>query len=143
MGTPLAGDRGSSSLELVVIAPALLALTFLVIAAGRVALAGQSVQSAAAQAARDASLARTPATAAAAGRDTAARVLAGQGLDCATRTIDVDASDLTLPVGRPGAVTVDVECRVRLSDLALPGLPGSKVLQASASSPTDPWTAKP
>lgn len=136
-------DRGSTTLEVVVIGPALLALLALVIAAGRVALAGQSVQTAAAQAARDTSLERAPGAGAATGRDTARRVLDGQGLHCTSTEIDVDATGLALPVGRPGAVTVEVACRVRLSDVGLPGLPGSKTLRASASMPTDPWTARP
>lgn len=136
-------ERGSTTLEAVVIAPALLAVVALVIMAGRVAVAGQSVQTAAAQAARDVSLQRTPAAGAAIGRDTAHRVLDGQGLACASTEIDVDASDLALPVGRSGAVSVEVVCRVALSNVALPGLPGSKVLRASTTMPTDPWTARP
>lgn len=135
-------ERGSTSLELVVIAPALLALMALVIVAGRVALAGQSVQTAAAQAARDSTLERTPAAGTAAARDTARRVLADQDLSCATTHVDVDATDLALRVGQPGAVTVDVICQVRLSDVGLPGLPGSKTLRATATMPTDPWTAR-
>jgi hypothetical protein len=108
-----------------------------------VALAGQVVQTAAAQAARDATLQRTPTAGAATGRETAQRALDGQGLRCTPADVAVDATDLALPIGRPGAVTVDVECRVRLSDVGLPGLPGSKLLRASATMPTDPWTARP
>jgi TadE-like protein len=135
-------DRGSASLELVVIAPALLLLAALIVGAGRVALAGQTVQTAAAQAARDATLARTASAGATAARDTARRVLARQGLECAPDTIDVDARDLGLPIGRRGAVSVVVTCRVELSDVGLPGLPGSRTLHASATMPTDPWTAR-
>ena len=139
----LARDRGSTTLEVVVIGPALLALLALVISAGRVAIAGQSVQTAAAQAARDTTLARTPAAGAAAGRETAARILTDQGLDCSPSRVDVHAADLALPVGQPGAVTVEVVCRVRLADVGVPGLPGSRTLRATATMPTDPWTARP
>ena len=137
-----ARDRGSASLELVVIAPALLALAALIVASGRVALAGQSVETAAAQAARDATLTRTVTAGKAAATDTAARVLAAQGLHCSATDVDVDADDLRLPIGRPGAVQVQIACTVRLSDVGLPGVPGTKTLHASATVPTDPWTAK-
>lgn len=143
-------DRGSTTLEVVVIGPALLALLALVIAAGRVALAGQSVPTAAAEAARDTrhatrdtSLQRAPGAGAANGQDTARRVLDGQGLHCMSTEIVVDATDLALPVGRPGAVTVEVACRVQLSDVGLPRMPGTKTLRASSSMPIDPWTARP
>ena len=113
------------------------------IAAGRIALAEQSVQSAAWQAARDTTLERTPAAGAAAGRDTAARILASENLTCVETGVDVEAAALALPVGRSGEVTVEVTCRVRLSDLGLPALPGSRTLRASATTATDPWTARP
>jgi Flp pilus assembly protein TadG len=135
--------RGSTTLEVVVVAPALLALAALVIGAGRVALAGQTVQTAAAQAARDATLERSPSAGSATARATAARVLREQDLACTTTSVDVDARDLAQPVGQSGEVTVEVACRVRLSDLAVPGLPGAKVLRATATMPTDPWTARP
>lgn len=139
---PLTADRGSATLELVVITPALLALIGLIVAAGRVALAEQSVQTAAAQAARDATLTRSVTAGKNAAEDTAGRVLAGQGLSCTTTSVGVDADDLRLPVGRPGAVTVQVACTVRLSDVGLPMLPGAKTLKASATMPTDPWVAR-
>src|SRR3546814_8172222 len=53
------GERGSASLELVILAPALLLILSVIIFAGRVAIAGQSVQQAAEEAARTASLARS------------------------------------------------------------------------------------
>ena len=143
MTKTVAQDRGSTSLELVVIAPALLALAALVIAAGRIALAEQSVQSAAWQAARDTTLQRTPAAGAVAGRNTAARILTSENLSCVETGVAVDAAALALPVGRSGAVAVEVTCRVRLSDLGLPGLLGSKTLRATATTASDPWTARP
>ena len=41
--------------------------------------------------------------------------------------VDVDTSDFSIPVGEPGQVSVTVECRLDLSDLSVPGVPGSRV----------------
>ena len=51
-------DRGSATIEMAVLAPALLALLGLVILAGRISAAGSAVEQAAASAARAASIAR-------------------------------------------------------------------------------------
>ena len=136
-------DTGSTTLELAVITPALLLLIGLVVGAGRIALAEQSVQQAAHQAARDTSLARTPAAGVAAGRTTAARVLADQGLDCTSQATDVAAAALGYPVGQPGTVTVEVTCRVSLADLVVPGLSGARTLRATTIMPLDPFVARP
>ncbi len=42
-----------------------------------------------------------------------------------------------LPPG--GYVTVTVACHVELSDIALPGMPGSTTVEASATAPIDPY----
>ena len=142
--TPRIGDEsGSIALEVAVVAPALLLLVGLVVGAGRIALAEQGVQTAAAQAARDTSLARTPTAGVTAGRATAARVLAGQGLDCTSASTTVSAAALGYAPGTPGTVTVTTTCRVRLADLLVPGLPGAKTLTATASMPRDRWVAAP
>ncbi len=75
-------DTGSLSLELVVLAPAILAIFALVIAGGRAVVASQAVAQAASQAARDASLQSSPSAGVAAARTRAASVLDGQGLAC-------------------------------------------------------------
>jgi Flp pilus assembly protein TadG len=136
-----AAERGSITLEVAVVAPALLLLVGLVVGAGRIALAEQAVQQAAAQAARDTSLARTPSAGVTAGRATAARVLAGQGLDCTSASTTVSAAALGYPPGQPGTVTVTTTCRVRLSDLVVPGFPGGRTLSAEASMPRDRYVA--
>ena len=125
---PTAAERGSIALEVAVVAPALLLLVGLVVGAGRIALAEQAVQQAAAQAARDTSLARTPSAGVTAGRATAARVLAGQGLDCTSSSTSVSAAALGYPPGQPGTVTVTRPAGSRLSDLVVPGFPGGRTL---------------
>jgi hypothetical protein len=54
-------------------------------------------------------------------------------------TVSVDTSDFDVPVGTPGTVQVTVECRLNLADLAVPGVPGSRIITASVSSPLDTW----
>jgi hypothetical protein len=39
-----------------------------------------------------------------------------------------------------GSVSVVVTCVARLSDVAAPGIPGSRTLSASSTAPMDPYT---
>jgi Flp pilus assembly protein TadG len=133
------GDRGSASLELVILAPAFLALLGLLILAGRVAVAGNSVGQAADEAARSASISRTVSGARTAAEDGVRRVLVEQDLRCSTVSVALDASGFRVPVGTPAQVRATVTCIVRLSDLALPGFPGSRTVTASAVSPLDSY----
>ncbi len=136
----LGGDRaaGSAALELVVLAPVLLFLLGLVIAAGRTSIADGSVAAAARDAARQASISLTPAAAQAAAFSSATQALSQDGLDCHP-VVTVDTTGFGVPVGEPATVTATVTCRVRLSDLVVPGLPGSKTLTATFTSPLDPY----
>jgi Flp pilus assembly protein TadG len=132
-------DRGAVTLEFVVVAPALLALLGLLIMAGRVAIASNSVESAADEAARSASISRTAAAARAAGEEGVRRSLAEQDLRCSSVQVDVDTAGFAVPVGVPAQVRATVTCVVQLSDLALPGLPGSRTVTATAVSPLDTY----
>jgi Flp pilus assembly protein TadG len=134
---PLRGDTGSATLELVVWAPGLLLLLGLLAVAGRVTTAQGAVEQAAVDAARTASVARTPGEARAAAQATAGATLSESALHCTALTVAVDASGFAVPVGQPATVTATVTCPVRLADLALPGLPGSRTVTARASSPLD------
>lgn len=133
-------DSGSLTLELVILAPAILALLALVIAGGRAAVASQAVAQAASQAARDGSLQATPAAATTAAQSRADTLLEGNGLGCEPRSVSVNAAALANPPGRPGQVTVTVSCTVSWSDLGLPG-PGFRTLSATGTAPVDTWTA--
>jgi Flp pilus assembly protein TadG len=132
-------DRGAVTLEFVVLAPALLALLGLLVVAGRVAIASNSVEAAADEAARSASISRTAAGARAAGEEGARRGLAEQDLTCTTVRVDVDTAGFAVPVGLPAQVRATVTCVVRLADLALPGFPGSRTVTATAVSPLDTY----
>jgi hypothetical protein len=138
--TQLAGsERGSTSLELVVWAVPMLLFIGLLIVGGRLAMAGNAVQSAAFAAARDATLTRSAASAQVAGEDAARFSLDSSGIDCVSRTVIVDVSDFNRPIGQSGVVDTTLICRVNLSDAGLPGLPGSIDIQRTASSPVDPY----
>jgi Flp pilus assembly protein TadG len=134
-----AAERGSVSVELALLAPALLLLLFFAAVAGRTQIAEGAVQEAARSAAREASLARDAATAAALAGAQAERTLAAQNLRCQQTTVDVDTAGFQAPLGQPGDVTVSVTCVVGMGDLLAPGLPGSVTAEASFISPVDAY----
>jgi Flp pilus assembly protein TadG len=136
-----AADEGNAALELVILAPVLLALLALVIAAGRVSVAQGSVAAAARDAARQASIALTPAAAQEAGRASAEAALRQDGLDCSP-AVAVDTSQFATPPGQPATVTATVTCSVSLANLALPGLPGRTRLTARFTSPLDLYRSR-
>jgi Flp pilus assembly protein TadG len=132
-------DGGSASLELVVLTPALVGLLGLLVLAGRLAVAGNTVEQAADEAARSASIARTVVGAHAAAQEGARRALAQWDLRCSTVIVALDTSGFTVPVGAPAQVRATLTCTVELSDLALPGFPGERVVTATAVSPLDTY----
>jgi len=127
------------SVELALLAPALLLLLSFAVFAGRTQIAEGAVQEAARSAAREASLARDPATAAALAGAQAERTLAAQNLRCQRTTVDVDTAGFQAPLGQPGDVTVSITCVVGMADLLAPGLPGSVTVEASFISPVDAY----
>jgi hypothetical protein len=135
------GEDGSAALELVILAPALLALLCLVIAAGRTSIAQGSVDAAARDAARQASLALTPAAARLSGEVSARAALRSDGLDC-DPVVAVDTSQFAIPPGEPASVTAIVSCTVPLAMLAVPGLPGAARLHATFTSPLDIYRSR-
>ena len=143
-----AGERGSVTVELAALAPALLLILLLVIAAMRVTVAGGRVDSAARDAARAASLTRTPGQASLAAGQMAARSLAGAHVACTRLAVTVDTAGFAAPAGvvgnggTGGAVGVHVSCTVDLADVAIPGVPGSMTMTASYTAPLDPYRAR-
>lgn len=135
----LRDERGSEAIEAAIGVPAFLLLTALVIAGGRVAIANQAVQAAAADAARSASISRTQSAAAAAASSTAGTSLANQKLQCAGLVVTVDTSGFAAPVGTPSSVRATVICHVNIADVAVPGLPGTIAVSQTMSSPIDTY----
>ena len=130
-----AGDAGSSTAEAALLTPLLVAVLLLVVLCGRLVTAKMDLQAAASAAARSASIARTDGAARAEADRTARETLAARGVTCQQVSVTVSTGGL-----RPGgAVTVTVACTVPLADLALLAVPGSRTVQATASSPVDVW----
>lgn len=135
-------DRGSVTVEMVVLAPVLMLFILGVFFAGRYALAQQSVQAAAAEAARAASIARSADQAAGSATGAASASLSNQDLRCATQSVAVDTSAFAQAPGTPGMVSATVTCQVDMSDLAFPGIPGNRTLEATMTSPLDTYRSR-
>jgi len=135
-------DRGSASIELSIVAPAVLAVFATLIIGGRVNLAKQAIEAAAFDAARTASLARDAATAQTRATTAARSTLAEQGLNCTSLTVTVDNAGFSIPVGQPASVTARVVCQATFSDVALPGMPGGATLTAEFTSPLDTFRSR-
>ena len=135
-------DTGSATLELAVIAPVLLMLLSLVIVAGRLAAAAGSVDQAAAAAARAASLARNARSAQAEAERIARASLRSQGVICAPLRTSIDTAGFRVEVGRPASISVAVRCSVPLADLAVAGMPGTRIVSAAATSPLDRYRGR-
>ncbi len=139
-----AAEGGSAALELLILAPVLILLICMVIAAGRIAIARGSIDAAARDAARQASIARSPQQALSAAQSTASTELGGEHLNCSTLTVGLPGvfQQFATPLGQQASVTATVRCTVSLSDLILPGMPGSVPLTFSFSSPLDPYRGR-
>ena len=133
------GERGSVSVELALLAPALLLLLAFGVLAGRTQIAEGAVAEAARAAAREASLARDAATATALATAQAQQTLAAQDLRCQATNVDVDTAGFQAPPGQSGDVTVAITCVVGMADLLAPGLPGVVTVEAVFTSPVDAY----
>jgi Flp pilus assembly protein TadG len=131
------GEQGSLTVELVILTPVLLLAVLMVVASGRVAEAHQQVVEGARAGADVASVQRDGSGARIAAEVDATVGTSDHARTCGNRTVATDISHFY-----PGGyVTVTVSCRVPLSDLAFPGLPGSTVVQATSTAPIDPYRA--
>ena len=132
---PQSRERGSAAAELVLVTPLLILFLLFAVAAGRLVQGKLDVDSAAQQAARAASLARTPQAASAQAQQVAQAALAGQSVSCDPAVITPDLGDFV----PGGEVTVTVTCTVRLSDLSLLHIPGSETITSTFTSPVDTY----
>lgn len=135
-------ERGSISVELVLVAPVLVAVILLLVAGGRLSIASTSLETVAAAAARDASLAPSTADVENLASESAARSLEQMDIPCQSTEVGVDVAAFAGSDVEFDSVTVTVTCIVDLADVALPGLVGSRALVATASSPIDPYREK-
>ncbi len=131
-------ERGSEAIEAAIGVPAFMLFIALIISAGRVAIAHQGIESAAAEAARSASIARTQAQAQTDAYAGAERSLADQGLQCNPQ-VAADTTGFATPPGTPATVSATVTCSVNLRDVAMPGMPGTITITKTMSSPLDTY----
>ncbi len=140
MKTPrVRSEGGSASIEAAMGVPAFALFVGLIILGGRTATTHEAVQSAAADAARSASIARSGPDATRQAEQAARASLTNQHLNCTAVTVNIDTGGFAAPVGRPASVTVTLTCRLDLSDLSVPGVPGSRRISATMTSPIDTW----
>ncbi|WFE36844.1 TadE/TadG family type IV pilus assembly protein [Micromonospora sp. WMMD975] len=153
---PVPRDRGSVSIEVAVLAPAFIGLMVLAGVVGRTAVADEAVESAAHDAARAASLARTAADGRKAAQQAARDQLNWSGLRCtAPPRLDLTGSvagkatsfnrAYRSAAGVPATVTVTVTCTVSFEDMrapGLPGVPGGKTVSARFTSPLDTYRSR-
>lgn len=136
------GDEGSVAIEAAIVIPPLIMFVCLALAGGRLVTSGAKIDAAAEDAAREASIHRTAASAQTAAQAAAAESLGDQGIACASSNVAIDTSGLNVPVGQVGTVTVTVNCTVSLADLLLPGVPGTKTLKSTATSVVDAFRGR-
>ena len=132
-------EQGSASIEAAIGVPAFALFVGLIIFGGRTATTHQAVESAAADAARSASIARTGTDAQHDAKEAAQTSLANQDVLCLSIDVSVDTDGFDTTVGQAATVEATVECRLDLSDLSVPGVPGSRIIRATMSSPIDTW----
>lgn len=132
-------ERGSATIEAAVGVPAFALFVGLIIFGGRTAMAHEAVQSAAADAARTASIARSSGDAARDAEQAARENLVNQGIRCRSVAVQIDTHAFETTVGEPGSVSASVVCRLDLSDLSVPGVPGSRTIRVTMTSPLDQW----
>ncbi|WP_454857604.1 TadE/TadG family type IV pilus assembly protein [Promicromonospora soli] len=136
-------ENGSVAIETTIVVPVLGLVILLILFGGRVMVAQQSIQTAAAAAARAASLARVPSLAHDDARTAAGVSLANQQVRCAATDVVVDTAGLTAPVGTTSAVSATVTCHVDLTDLGVPFFPGTRAVSASMTSGVDVHRERP
>jgi Flp pilus assembly protein TadG len=126
-------DRGSVSVELVLLTPVLVGLLCMTVAFGRIQYARADVEAASRAAARAASIERTAPAARIAGKRAAAAEMDSSGYRCDTLSVEVD----TRGFAADASVATTVSCTVRLSDVTGMGIPSSHTLMARFSEPID------
>lgn len=132
LGAVRRSERGSMAVELVILAPVMLAFMLLVVAAGRLVAVKGDLEAASRDAARAASLERDAGTAEARARQVVAASLDRQTTSC--RGTSVGGSFVS-----GGIVRVSLDCRVSYAGLGLIGLPGSVAVKADSTAPIDTY----
>lgn len=126
-------EGGGAAVEIVLVAPLLIAMFLFVVGLGRLASSREAVDGAARDGAREASMARSAGRAETAGDQIVRDTLRQRDVTCRSLAVNVDTSNF-----RPGGtVAVDVSCRVDNGDVVLSGLPGEATLHGAFVAPVD------
>jgi Flp pilus assembly protein TadG len=134
-GRPICDERGSLTVELIALTPVLFVVGLTMLVFGRVSSARQQVVEAARAGAEAAAVSSNQSGAA-----WGAAVDASVGITHRTHTCPHPQIATDVSHFYPGGyVTVTVTCQVELSDIAVPGIPGSTTVQASSTAPIDPY----
>lgn len=131
-------ERGAASVEWALLVPALLVVMCATVAGARLGFARQHLHDAVASAARAATVQHDATRADAAAR----RYLRANVDGCQLVHVDLNTAALRTSAGTPGKVTVAARCRVAMSDLIVPGLPGAIEVTAQASSVVDTYARR-
>lgn len=132
--------RGSVTVEMAILTPAFLLLVVAAIVFGRVAVAFNAIDIAAHDAARAASISRTAPAAEANAEAAAHAALSRQGLHCVDGPQVVpETSAFTQEGPELAFVEVTIHCEVSFLDVALPGVPQSRLITARFHSPIDSY----
>ncbi|MFE3770884.1 hypothetical protein [Streptomyces sp. NPDC059122] len=132
-------DQGSYTLETVICVAVLIPFLGLLAAYGLAGVFDSSVDNAANSAARAASQAIDADAAQTRGRAAAEAALRQDDRNCTSRSISINTAGFSAPPGQAASVTATVTCTIPLSQLSVPGLPGSKTLTATATSAVDQY----
>jgi Flp pilus assembly protein TadG len=136
---PQSRERGSATVELLVVAIALLAFTGGLIGVGRLTSTRAALAGVVREAARAAANTTTPTQAIRTGHQRAYQVAAGYQLNPDRLHITVDPAGLA----RGGTLTVTASYQVPLDDLPTMGLlPGQLTLAAHQQEPIDPYQSR-
>ena len=132
-------QRGSATVELLVLTPVLFGFFVLALIFGRVAHAREVVAEAARAGAATAVVLPNPAAGSYGAIVAAADNVANGSHTCSNLLVLTNTSNFV----NGGGVTVAVRCTVHLSDLVFWGLPGTTTVTAVASAPVDPYRMAP
>ena len=129
---PIASS-GSITAEMVVLTPLVVLLALFVVAFGRLELASSQLDDAVRAAAQAAVIWPTTQQAQQAAAETASFTLNRDGITCSPYDVETDSSNWHTG----GSVSITLTCTVSLSQVAIPGLPGSHSITAHATAPIE------
>jgi Flp pilus assembly protein TadG len=130
------GEEGEALAELVIVVPLLLLVALLMIFFGRIESAQGDVEAAARAGAEAAVVQSSAAQAQSSAAQAVTATLGSEHVACPTPVVSTTVTNFV----SGGSVRVEVTCVTQLSDVAAPGLPGTKTFSAVSTAPIDPYS---